>query len=116
MNQAFRFSRRRPDFVTEALVTALSDLTAFEFKPLFTVVHADLRSRNLTSGGEEMLRLRAYEKLQGLVARGVVVKKGKAYKGKKARLAALRTEMDEWANGNGPRGVQPVVKAKTAGK
>ena len=33
------------------------------------------------SGGEEMLRLRAYEKLQNLVTRGLVEKIGKEYRG-----------------------------------
>jgi hypothetical protein len=33
------------------------------------------------SGGEEMLRLRAYEKLQNLVTRGLVEKDGKEYRG-----------------------------------
>ena len=33
------------------------------------------------SGGEEMLRLRAYEKLQNLVTRGMIEKNGKEYKG-----------------------------------
>ena len=33
-----------------------------EFKPLFNVVHTSLRARNAASGGEEMLRLRVYEK------------------------------------------------------
>jgi hypothetical protein len=36
-----------------------------------------------------MLRLRAYEKLQNLVARGVVKKNGKIYKGDSGALAAM---------------------------
>ena len=36
-----------------------------------------------------MLRLRAYEKLQNLVARGVVKKTGKIYKGDSSALAAM---------------------------
>ncbi len=36
-----------------------------------------------------MLRLRAYEKLQNLVARGVVKKNGKKYKGLPAGLATV---------------------------
>jgi len=51
------------------LVTVLSQKKSFEFKQLFAIVHANLRQRNAASGGEEMLRLRAYEKLQILVAR-----------------------------------------------
>ena len=59
----------------------LSKKASFEFKALFTIVHENLRARNAASGGEEMLRLRAYEKLQNLVARGAVKKNGKKYKG-----------------------------------
>lgn len=79
------FSRRLPDLVTEELVSVLSQKNSFEFKQLFDIVHENLRARNAASGGEEMLRLRAYEKLQNLVQRGMVKKNGKKYKG----LAAL---------------------------
>ena len=68
------FSRRVPDLVTEELVAVLSRRASFEFKELF-------------DGGEEMLRLRAYEKLQNLVARGAVRKNGKKYKGLPSSLA-----------------------------
>ena len=40
-----------------------------------------MKLRNAVSGGEEMLRLRSYEKLQNLVNRGLVEKMGKEYKG-----------------------------------
>lgn len=75
------FSRRLPDLVTEELVAVLMRKESFEFKQLFEIVHANLRARNAASGGEEMLRLRAYEKLQSLVARGMVKKTLKQYKG-----------------------------------
>src|SRR6201986_3577866 len=85
------FSRRLPDLVTEELVSVLSSKSYYEFKELFEVVHLNLRSRNAASGGEEMLRLRAYEKLQNLVARGMVKKEGKKYKGIRKQLATLQT-------------------------
>src|SRR6187401_2994849 len=85
------FSRRVPDLVTEELVAVLSRRSSFEFKDLFDVVHERLRARNAASGGEEMLRLRAYEKLQNLVARGMVKKDGKKYKGIPKQLATLET-------------------------
>jgi hypothetical protein len=81
------FSRRVPDLVTEELVAVLSKRSSFEFKQLFDIVHENLRARNAASGGEEMLRLRAYEKLQNLVARGAVKKNGKKYKGLPSALA-----------------------------
>ncbi len=82
------FSRRVPDLVTEELVAVLSRRASFEFKQLFDIVHENLRARNAASGGEEMLRLRAYEKLQNLVSRGAVKKTGKKYKGLPSALAA----------------------------
>src|SRR5207247_10540175 len=91
------FSRRMPDNVTEELVAVLSSRASFEFKPLFDIVLLNLRERNAASGGEEMLRLRVYEKLQGLVGQGAVNRKvtgtTKKYKGVAARMAVLRTEM-----------------------
>jgi hypothetical protein len=86
------FSRRLPDLVTEELVAVLSQRKSFEFKQLFEIVHENLRQRNAASGGEEMLRLRAYEKLQNLVARGVVKKNGKSYKGDSSALAAMAAQ------------------------
>jgi predicted nucleic acid-binding protein len=82
------FSRRVPDLVTEELVAVLSRRSSFEFKQLFDIVHENLRARNAASGGEEMLRLRAYEKLQNIVARGAVKKNGKKYKGLPSALAS----------------------------
>ena len=86
-------SRRGPDILTEELAMILTSKTRFEFKPLFTVVHANLRARNLANGGEEMLRLRVYEKLQELVSKGMVDKvitKGvKEYFGLASLSAAL---------------------------
>ena len=83
------FSRRLPDLVTEELVFVLSQKGSYEFKQLFEVVHDNLRRRNAANGGEEMLRLRAYEKLQNLVFRGAVKKNGKIYRGDAAALAAM---------------------------
>ena len=75
------FSRRLPDLVTEELAAVLSSRSSFEFKDLFEKVYERLKARNAASGGEEMLRLRAYEKLQNLVSRGMVEKNGKQYRG-----------------------------------
>ena len=77
-----RFSRRLPDHVTDELVNVLgADAKFFGFNDLFESVYELLKTRNAVSGGEEMLRLRAYEKLQNLVTRGLVEKRGKEYKG-----------------------------------
>ena len=57
----------------------------------------NLRERNAASGGEEMLRLRTYENLQGLVHQGAVKRTvigiTKKYKGVAARMIVLRAEM-----------------------
>lgn len=87
MKTTYGFSRRGPDRVAEALASALSVKASFEFKALFTVVYANLRARDQASGGEEMLRLRAYEKLQNFVQAGFVKKTGKEYRGVEAGLA-----------------------------
>ena len=90
------FQRRAPDLITEELVAVLSSKKWFEFKPLFTILLGKLRARNAASGGEEMLRFRAYEKLQRLVNQGAVTRTAgvaKKYKGVAARLTVLKTEM-----------------------
>lgn len=81
MKTNYSFSRRGPDQVADELATVLSSKCAYEFLPLFLVVHANLKARNAARGGEEMLRLRTYEKLQGLVQAGIVKKIGREYKG-----------------------------------
>jgi hypothetical protein len=88
------FARRGPDFVTEELAAVLSRKSSFEFKALFDIVHTNLRERNVASGGEEMLRLRAYEKLQNLVQAGMVTKTGKKYKGRAAALNELSQQAE----------------------
>ena len=70
-------------------MAVLTKKTSFEFKQLLDQVHERLRARNAASGGEEMLRLRAYEKLQNLVSRGMVKKTGKKYKGLASLAKAL---------------------------
>jgi hypothetical protein len=89
MKTTYGFSRRGPDHVVEELATILSTKAPFEFKSLFSLVHANLRARNAASGGEEMLRLRAYEKLQNLVHAGFVTKVGKKYTGVTTALATF---------------------------
>src|SRR6201997_27219 len=93
----FTFTRRGPDNITEELIAVLSSKSSFEFKPLFEIMLLNLRERNAASGGEEMLRLRTYEKLQGLVHQGAVNRTvtgvTKKYKGVAARMTVLRAQM-----------------------
>lgn len=67
--------------MTDELVNVLAEDKVFGFNDLFESVFDNLKRRNAVSGGEEMLRLRAYEKLQNLVTRGLVEKIGKEYRG-----------------------------------
>src|SRR5438477_9006751 len=98
------FSRRAPDNITEELVAVLSSKASFEFKGLFDVIFLNLRQRNAASGGEEMLRFRAYEKLQSLVNQGAVTRTvtggTKKYKGVGSGMVADGPEMkvlrSEW--------------------
>ncbi len=77
-------------------MAVFSSRSSYEFKPLFDVILTTLRERNAASGGEEMLRLRAYEKLQSLVSQGAVNRTVngtvKKYKGVPKRLAILGAE------------------------
>ena len=75
------FSRRGPDNISEELVAALSGSKSYEFKALFSVIQGALRARKAASGGEEILRLRTYEKLQNLVREGQVKRTGKNTRG-----------------------------------
>lgn len=83
-----RFSRRVPDHVTDELVNVLSAGDTLEFNALFKLVYDNLKLKNAVSGGEEMLRLRSYEKLQGLVSRGLCAKVSKTYRGLEGLRAA----------------------------
>src|SRR5881398_2714635 len=91
------FTRRMPDNITEELIAVLSSRASFEFKPLFEIMLLNLRERNAANGGEEMLRLRAYEKLQALVHQGAVKRTvtgiTKKYKGVAKRMVLLSAEM-----------------------
>src|SRR6266704_2372481 len=94
---AISFTRRAPDNITEELIAVLSSKASFEFKPLFEIILLNLRERNAASGGEEMLRLRAYEKLQGLVSQGAVNRTitgaTKKYTGVATRMVVPRAQM-----------------------
>src|SRR6266699_4626503 len=91
------FTRRAPDTITAELVAVLSSKASFEFKALFDIIFSNLRERNAASGGEEMLRLRTYEKLQSLVGQGAVTRTvtgiTKKYRGVASRMVKVSGEM-----------------------
>ena len=102
--------RAGPDYLIEELTTALSSDAWFEFKPLFLIVYAQLRQRKAIGGGEEMLRLRAYEKLQNLVRNGCVEKSGKKYRGIRKGLEALKAQTEAQTAARQAHTLQEVVK------
>jgi hypothetical protein len=82
--------RRWSDHVSEELATALMADSWFEFKPLYSLVHAGLLERHTASRDTVMLRLRTYERLHELVKKGIVEKVGGKYRGIRAALTAYR--------------------------
>jgi hypothetical protein len=118
MKSSYGFSRRGPDRVAEELAAVLSRKASFEFKALFLIVHENLKLRNAASGGEEMLRLRAYEKLQNLVQAGIVKKTGKEYKGVPSQLLTFMETVTE-LNANFAAGIHsrpPVARDASSSK
>ena len=87
------YFRHRPDLVSDELVAALLEKTTYDFSGLFDVIYDRLHARDATSGGEEMLRLRVYEKLQMLVSQGLVKRVAKSYTAVKPLLRARSEEM-----------------------
>ena len=77
----------RPDHLVDELTSVLAASGWVEFKPLFEQIYVRLRERKAAGAGEEMLRLRMYDRLQTFVREGVVEKDGKRYRGVPARLA-----------------------------
>lgn len=93
MKKQFMLRRGGPDVLTEELIGAFTGEACFEFKAVFTVIYANLRARKAAHGGEEMLRLRLYNKLQDLVQLGGVNKSGKIYRGNPVKLAPMTEQI-----------------------
>ena len=89
MSKTSTFARRGPDRISEEIAKVLCKKKPLEFKALFLDVFASLRAKDATSGGEEMIRLRAYEKLQNFVRQGIVKKTGTTYLGEGRALATF---------------------------
>lgn len=90
----------------EELAGALLQAKSFEFKALFLTVYSSLKEKKLSNGGEEMLRLRTYEKLQTLVRDGCATKVAGRYKGVRDKLLIfaeqLRQRRHPFVPGNSP--------------
>ena len=89
MSKTSTFARRGPDRISEEIAKVLCKKKPLEFKALFVDVYESLRAKDATSGGEEMIRLRAYEKLQNFVRLGIVKKAGTNYVGDGRALATF---------------------------
>jgi hypothetical protein len=105
-------TRRSPDALMEELVAALLGSEAFEFKALFLVIYAALQARNAATGGEEMLRLRAYDKLQTLVRQGCATKEGKQYQGVHKNLLAFSETLKEMRAGKTQASSEKPARAR----
>jgi hypothetical protein len=90
-----QFPRSRPDPLLEEVLEVLGTHEAYDLNGLFEIVHTKLRSRNAAHSGQEMLRLRTYEKLQGLMKDGAVKKTGKIYEAVPDRFEVLKKDFDE---------------------
>lgn len=88
-------SRRVPDLLMEELVAALLCSKTIEFKSLFSLIHTALKEKKVSGGGEEMLRLRTYDKLQSLVRDGNVTKVQGRYKGIRKQLLLVAEKLQE---------------------
>ena len=112
MQRKSAFSRRLPDFITEEIVKFLIKKNVpVEFKQLFDTVYTRLREKHSVSGGEEMLRLRVYEKLHTLSEMNMVKKVGKKYRA----LAAMSKALPSRKRASAPKSVtKPEKKASTA--
>ncbi len=125
MSKTSTFARRGPDRISEEIAKVLCKKKPLEFKALFMDVYESLRAQDATSGGEEMIRLRAYEKLQNFVRQGIVKKAGTTYIGDGRALASfLATAAEQNATFAAekekrnptvpPKPVKPEAKAKPA--
>jgi len=71
-------SRKTPDLVTDELILILHEAGMLEFNDIFQRAVVVMKAKHMSLGGEEILRLRIYEKLQNLVSAGGLMK-GREY-------------------------------------
>lgn len=78
-DRKYHSSRKTPDLVTDVLILILLEAGVLEFNDIFQRAVTVMKENHIPLGGEEILRLRIYEKLQNLVSSGGLVKKGREY-------------------------------------
>ena len=94
MNKQSSQIRRRKDYASEELIAALLAKSTYTFGEVFQVVNESLKARKVSAVGEDMLRLRVYERLQTFVSQGLVKKAGQEYTPVRSALQALAAEME----------------------
>lgn len=83
-----KWQSSKPDLAIDALVETMSTDTWRSFNEVFEAFWPVYRAKNSTQLGEEMGRLRCYEKLQNMVTAGKVEKVEKEYRLKEAPAPA----------------------------
>ena len=93
----------KTDALSEEMAVALLAKHTYTFHDLFKEVHEALRARKTSSGGEDKLRLRLYERLQNWVTQGFVNKAQKEYTGvahllqaRAVAMAKAKAQNQEW--------------------
>ena len=74
-----RATGRVSDQIREEIIDALLGSGMLQFNDIFLFVVEALKKKGFSTGGEEILKLRIYEKLQMLVSLGALGKRGKEY-------------------------------------
>lgn len=92
-NRNARHSKRVTDIVRQEVIDVLLCAEIIEFNSIFLQVSTNMKQKNYSTGGEEILRLRIYEKLQALVSEGGIRKKGKEYE-KYPKLQEIKDNSD----------------------
>lgn len=76
------------------MLVVLSESDIILFNDIFEKVLVSMKQKGISTGGEEILRLRIYEKLQTLVSQGALQKCGKEYT-VLDKLSSIRDDEDE---------------------
>lgn len=110
-----QFARSRPDPLMEEVIAVLATHASYDLMGLFAIVHEKLRARNAAHSGQEMLRLRTYEKLQSLMKDGAVKKTGKVYEAIPGRFEAVQKVLAE-QNAKSRAAAKPATPPATTEK
>lgn len=72
----FRHAQKKNDIISVETINIFKSATIpMDFVEFFPILLKRLKERGSASGGEEMLRLRAHEKIEFLVETGILIKR-----------------------------------------